>query len=119
VDDPNQALNHANSLQQPEERAAMQDQVLSSWASSAPDQLADWIKSHPNLQSSDTARQHLTTAWAESRPETAITVANGIRQPELRLQMMQTVLADWQEKNPAATAAYLKKFPQLAPLLSP
>jgi hypothetical protein len=37
----------------------------------------------------------------------------------MRMEMMQTVLADWQEKNPRAAAGYLQQHPQLAPLLNP
>jgi hypothetical protein len=117
ADEPTLALQYANAIQLPDQRATMQEQILSTWASAAPDQLAAWINQNPNLQSTDTARQHLTGAWTESRPETALNVAAGIRQPELRLEMMETVLSDWQEKNPRAVADYVRRHPQIAPLL--
>ena len=118
TDDPSQALDYTSKITEPAARSEAQDTIFNTWANSAPDTLAQWITKNPNPATSDNARTQLSTAWADTQPENALAAAGGIRDNERRSEALQTVLANWAEKNPSAAQAYLRRYPALAPLLN-
>jgi hypothetical protein len=79
--------------------------------------LARWIEQNRHLASADMARQHLVSAWAESQPVNAMATAGGIQNAEMRREMLEMVIRDWNEKDPGAVGVYLKRNPGMAGLL--
>jgi hypothetical protein len=117
ADDPGKALQYTAKLTQPGERGAAEEAIFGIWSNSSPEGLAHWIEQNRHLAAADGARQHLATAWAESQPVNALAAAGGIQNGELRREMLEMVIRDWNEKDPASVGVYLKKNPGMAGLL--
>jgi hypothetical protein len=117
ADDPGKALQYTAKLTQPGERGAAEEAIFGIWSNASPDGLARWIEQNRHLASADMARQHLVSAWAESQPVNAMATAGGIQNAEMRQEMLEMVIRDWNEKDPGAVGVYLKRNPGMAGLL--
>ncbi len=86
--------------------------VIGTWAKRAPDAAASWLGKAPEGKARDEGMVAMAKHWTASTPAKALDYAGKITDFDKRVATATQVFKEWEKTDrPAATAAWLKLFP--------